>query len=512
MQISDTNKVMEKIACAYVRISTEEQSTFSISQQIEAVTRKAQSLNYTLSENNIFVDEGFSAKNTNRPALIKMLSECSNKKSRITLCIAYKIDRLARETVDYLGMRKLLAAHGVKIQSVTEPTDDSPAGEFIETILAATAKYDNMIKAERVKANILQRMKSGLPHGKAKIGYLNFTRPDNKRVIIKDPVRFDEIKEAWRLMETGAYTYDAIAKYLNSRNITTKKGNKSYKLTKQQAQRIFSDKTYCGYVISKMHGIELRSDQVPQMISEDTYFNVQYIVTGRRKVSGIYQYLRPEFPLRRFIRCPVCNEPLYAGFSKGKKKYYGYYFCKTPGHITVSDEKVDTLFLDLLKTLTPTPMFRQDFLDEVKRKWNNQYMDFMKQHANVQTDIDTLKDLKHKIARKNLDGVYSDEFTKEQLEKVEIEILAIKTLQSESNLARLDIEILAAFMDGFLADLSKAFIEAKGLVNKRELVCSIFPNGVTYKNSRLEHLGLCDWMLLIQSSNSKISLSADERT
>ena len=512
MQTNADNEVMEKKAVAYVRISTEEQSTFSIAQQTEAVKRMAQMQGYTLLDSNIFIDEGFSAKTTNRPALIKMLAFCSQKNNNITAVIAYKIDRMSRDTADYLGIMKTLASHGVRFISCTESIEDSPSGEFLSTILAAAARYDNAAKAERISASIIQRIKSGLPHGKAKIGYLNQTLPDRRRIIVKDPDRFERIQEAWKHMETGAYTLETIANLLNSWKITTKKGTHLFKLTEQQVQRIFTDKTYCGYAISKKHGMEIKSDQVPQMISEETFFNVQLILSGRRKTLGLYQRLRSEFPLRGFLKCPICNSSLHAGFSKGKAKYYGYYFCKTAGHTSIPDETIDDAFTDLLKALTPSPMFRQDFLDEVKRKWNEKYMSFVKQHEIVQDEIETLKQLKHKIAEKNLSGTYSDEFTKEQLEKVDMEIMTIKTIQSESKLARLDIEVVVAFMEGFLKDLAKAFIEAKSLEQKRELVCSIFPNGLVFQQSKLEHLGLVDWMLYTQKVQPQISLSADERT
>ena len=88
MQTNANNEVMEKKAVAYVRISTEEQSTFSIAQQTEAVKRMAKMQGYTLPDSAIFIDEGFSAKTTNRPALIKMLSFCSQKKNGITALIA----------------------------------------------------------------------------------------------------------------------------------------------------------------------------------------------------------------------------------------------------------------------------------------------------------------------------------------------------------------------------------------------------------------------------------------
>lgn len=512
MQTNDHNQDMNKIAVAYVRISTEDQSNFSIDQQKEIVKKMAIASGYLLSEENIFIDEGFSAKTTNRPALIKMLTFCSYKKNKVTALIFYKIDRMSRDTLDFMIIRKRMAEYGVRMISCSETIEDSPAGEFMTTVISAVARYDNAQKSVTVSNNLVQRVKSGLPLGKAKIGYLNFTTPDNKRIWIKDPERFTNVQKAWGMMETGAYTLRAIAQWLNSQNITTKKGTRLFKISFQQAQRIFTDKTYCGYAISKKHNLEIKSDQVPQMISMDTFMKVKYILTGRSKTSGLYQRLRPEFPIKTFLKCVVCNEPMYAGFSKGKNKYYGYYFCKTPGHQTISDDRADESFLNILREVTPTPMFRQDFLDEVKRKWNTKYMDFVKQHAHVGDQIETLKELKHKIARKNLDGVYTDEFTKEQIEKVDLEIMAIKTIQSESNLARLDIEVVISFMNGFLEDLSKAFIEAKSLEQKRELVCSIFPKGVTFKNNRLEHLGLVDWMLYTQKTQPKISFSAEDRT
>ncbi len=42
-------------------------------------------------------------------------------------------------------------------------------------------------------------------------------------------------------METGAYTLESIAKFLNSWKITTKKGTHLFKLTEQQVQRIFAE-------------------------------------------------------------------------------------------------------------------------------------------------------------------------------------------------------------------------------------------------------------------------------
>ena len=104
--------------------------------------------------------------------------------------------------------------------------------------------------------------------------------------------------------------------------------------------------------------------------------------------------------------------------------------------------------------------------------------------------------MKHKIAEKNLDGVYTDEFTKEQLEKGRL----------GDHDSTQTIQVVSTGTDGyrgcfgvpqwFLADLAKAFIEAKTLERKRELCVQLFPQWCHFRNSTVEHLGLADWILL----------------
>ena len=50
---------------------------------------------------------------------------------------------------------------GITLRSVTEPIDDSPTGKLIEGILAATAQFDNDVKAERTRAGMLAAVSAG---------------------------------------------------------------------------------------------------------------------------------------------------------------------------------------------------------------------------------------------------------------------------------------------------------------------------------------------------------------
>lgn len=505
------DKTMKRYAVAYIRKSTEEQSNFSITTQKEYCQREADTKGYEIF--NFFLDDGFSAKTTNRPALIELLRICGQKKNNISAVIIYKIDRLSRETADYLEIKRLLANSGVRIISCSEQIDDTPSGEFIETVMAAQAKYDNAVKAERIKACIKTRLNSGLPHGRVPIGYLNFTTPDNKHIVVKDPKTFDIIKEAWYLMATGNHTLETIAAFLNSKDIFTRKNKKQYSLTKQQVSRIFSDKTYCGYAVSKKNNLEIKSDKIPPMILEDTFYKVKSILLKRTSTPTVYQKLRPEFPLRGFILCDTCRQPLRAGFVKGRSKYYGYYFCGTHSKPNISADTIDELFIKLLREITPDDTLRILFTAEVKKRWQNKYFEFTKQQVKVQEKIDDCEKMKVMTAKKNMEGMYDDKLTKDMIAQVDIEILTLKTIQSESNLAQLDIGALVAFMNSFLEDLGKVYIQEEIEQRKRIFIGSIFPEKLIFRNNKLEPLGLSPAFKLInQLKQGHISISAEERT
>lgn len=53
---------------------------------------------------------------------------------------------------------------------------------------------------------------------------------------------------------------------------------------------------------------------------------MQRIIGGRNR-SLPHVATRPDFPLRTFVRCSNCDQPLTGSFSRGRSKYYGYYHC-----------------------------------------------------------------------------------------------------------------------------------------------------------------------------------------
>ena len=111
-------------AAIYSRISAAEQSKYSISEQIELCQKKMIDDGHEVVD--IFVDEGYSSKTMNRPALKAMLSQIKAKKFDI-ICV-WNSDRLTRTTLDGLTMvTTMFRPNGIEFVSFTE---DIEAGDF----------------------------------------------------------------------------------------------------------------------------------------------------------------------------------------------------------------------------------------------------------------------------------------------------------------------------------------------------------------------------------------------
>ncbi len=189
------NEIVVKHAYAYLRVSSEEQvSNFSLDNQKDYCLREAERQEYEIAQ--IYREEGVSAKTTNRPQLLRLLEDCRKNKNTISAVFIYKIDRISRDTYDFLAIKRKLAENGIRILSVTEPTEANPTGEFLETLLAASAKLDNATKGLRTQDGMRKRLESGWANGRAPVGYLNTKIGDDKRVISVDPNQFELVKKS----------------------------------------------------------------------------------------------------------------------------------------------------------------------------------------------------------------------------------------------------------------------------------------------------------------------------
>ncbi|MDD2251272.1 MAG: recombinase family protein, partial [Candidatus Cloacimonetes bacterium] len=265
-----------KKAVIYLRVSTEEQvGNYSLDTQEDICLKEAE--RQKLEVVNIFREEGRSAKTINgRPVLIEMLEFCRKHRKEIEAIIIYRLDRISRQTADYLAIRKKLAECDIKLISATEPTGNSPTEKFVETMLAGFAQMDNDVRSERTRNGMRARFMAGLNSGYVPTGYLN-----QNGYTIKDPETFEAMKEGWDIMSTGDKTLREMVVILSEKGIYGGiKNGKKRVLRHQQLSRIFRNKFYAGKIVSKKYGQEIQG-QHPPMVSEEKFYRVQAILDGR---------------------------------------------------------------------------------------------------------------------------------------------------------------------------------------------------------------------------------------
>ncbi|GFP20581.1 site-specific DNA recombinase, partial [Candidatus Hakubella thermalkaliphila] len=120
----------------YARVSTDKQAQkdLSIPAQIAAMKEYARRNGWKVMGH--FIDEGESAKTADRPELKRLIQHCKENKG-IDIVLVHKIDRLARNLIDYATIKAILKQKGIRLVSVSEPFDDNPIGHLLENIIAS---------------------------------------------------------------------------------------------------------------------------------------------------------------------------------------------------------------------------------------------------------------------------------------------------------------------------------------------------------------------------------------
>ena len=255
-------------AAIYTRVSTEDQAKegFSLDAQLDKLRSYCKARDWTIAGE--YVDDGYSGRNVKRPAYTRMMEEMDKWDTILVI----KMDRIHRNSKNFMLMMEDLKKHGKEFVSMTESLDTSTAmGRFVMDIIQRIAQLESEQIGERVYIGMEQKART---NG----GVLGFNIPygydyiDGKLVINEDEARI--VKEIYSWYSDGK-SMGEIAKMLNNSKIPTKKGGFWAKKT---ISTILKNPTYCGY----LHWEDYinKSDHDP-IVSENEFNEIQNIIAAR---------------------------------------------------------------------------------------------------------------------------------------------------------------------------------------------------------------------------------------
>lgn len=210
-----------KTEAIYARQSVEKKDSLSIEGQIKQCEVMLKS-NSPL----VYKDEGFSGKNTDRPALKQLIQDI--ELGKIEKVIVYKLDRISRNITDFYRLYEIMEKNKCEFVSASECFDTSSAmGKAMMGILAIFAQMERENIQKRVKDNYYYRTAEtgSWAGGPAPYGYKNGRNEKGKATLIEVEEEIEAVKWAFALYYgVEQCTLGEVAQNLNIRGYKTKQG------------------------------------------------------------------------------------------------------------------------------------------------------------------------------------------------------------------------------------------------------------------------------------------------
>lgn len=209
-----------KKACVYTRVSTDaqgEDGKVSLPEQERMAKACIESKGWRYVRT--YEDNGYTGRNTNRPALQEMLNDV--REGKIEAIVIFKLDRLSRKQTDTMNIiENDILQHNVDLVSLNETLDTTtPWGRAMIGILSSFNQLESEnIALRTTMGRYATAREGGYAGGKPPLGY---KAVNGKLEIV--PEEAEIVRKVFE-MRANHMTMQAIADSLNEMGYRSKKG------------------------------------------------------------------------------------------------------------------------------------------------------------------------------------------------------------------------------------------------------------------------------------------------
>lgn len=462
-------------AVIYCRVSTKEQVTdgMSLTTQENICREYALKNGYEIAQ--VFIEMGESAKTADRTELKKLLTYCSDKKNRINAVIAYKIDRISRNTDDYSQIRLLLKRYHVEIKSASEYFDNNPAGRFMENIIANVAQFDNDVRTERCVNGMKEAVREGRYVWLAPLGYHN-VRINGKATIAPNDDA-PKVRKAFELIAKGIYTsVEAVRLDINKSGLLM---NNNKPISRSYFYKLLKNKVYIG-IIDKFG--EQHKGEFDPIIDEELFKYVQRVLDNKGRITTFYKRDSPDFPLRRVVT-DIRGQKLTGSWSKGRwgKRYAFYRFRHNGGNFQKA--RFDEWFVQFANSFAFDQAFYSRFKRYIQEAYAQANAESEKKRLELKERIEQIDELQAGLLLRHENGLISDDVLKRQSQRLHNEANSIQNTIFNTNPEIGNVNEILDFSERFMVNPGDTWAIAE-LESKLFLQGFYFPAGVVFDGER----------------------------
>lgn len=344
-----------KIAAAYVRVSTEEQTELSPDSQVKLIREYAKKNGFIVPKEFIFHDDGISGRSTaKRQGFNQMIGTAKLKPKPFDAILLWKFSRFARNREDSIVYKSMLHKLGIDVISISENVGDDKMSVLIEAMIEAMDEYYSINLAEEVRRGMQEKFSRGGVVSQPPYGY---RMGDN--VFVIQPDEAEIVRKIYHDFLSGAGRRE-IAVELNALGVVTRKGRP---FDNRRVEYILSNPVYTGMLRRSKNGRQSSGDPFNQredmqvipgnhepIIDRETFDATQKRLKEAKRlyVKHAHTEGRP-FMLKGVVRCSNCGSTLVMAMRNTSLQCHLYAKGQCDVSHAISIAKANTAVLERIK-------------------------------------------------------------------------------------------------------------------------------------------------------------------
>ena len=354
------------VALARVSSREQEREGFSLDVQVDALRLYAERNNGEIIR--FFRIAETASKHDERTTFKELLAYAKANSHRLDGLLFYKVDRAARNLFDYVELERLESESGIQFISVSQPTENTPAGRMQRRVLASMASFYTEQQSLDVREGLARRVQSGLFVSKPPFGYSNI-RINGRSIVEIHPENAAVVRRAYELYAYDNHTLDTLKEVLFSEGMLFTDSRP--KFDRSKLHTLLTDRAYIGEI---RHKGQWHPGTHEPLLDRALWNRVQTLLG-----QGLYRSHQMTYA-SELIECGHCGSPI-TGESKTKKtksgdREYVYYRC-TQYHkgshprTRLTEKELDSQMLSLFDKLrVGDAEFRDTFREQLRKATN----------------------------------------------------------------------------------------------------------------------------------------------
>jgi site-specific DNA recombinase len=305
------------VALARVSSREQEREGFSLEVQEDALRRYATQAGGEIIK--LYRIAETASKGDERKTFRELVNYAKKNAGVLDGLLFYKVDRAARNLFDYVELERLESEYDLPFISVSQPTENTPAGRMMRRTLANMASFYTEQQSVDVREGLARRVQEGWFVNRGPYGYRN-VRKDGRGMVEIDPIPADNVRRIFHLFTWDHHTLDTLVEKLAEEGRQFR--SSTPKFPRSSVHNILKDRAYIGE-------IEFRGEWYPgkhePLIDRATWNRVQALLGGHVYQAHALTYAGD------IIQCGHCGHPITGEqktkMTKSGERFYNYYRC-----------------------------------------------------------------------------------------------------------------------------------------------------------------------------------------